>query len=284
MLPLLRFTLDLFESNSAPAPASTKAAPSPKQRQLQASPPPQHGPFEPGEALRSTITPARFAHPNASRETRIADAVVAYRFERAKRRTIGFVVGPDGLAVRAPRWTSLGEVEAAIQEKGAWILRKLQETQERQQRQEQARVVWTDGVVLPFLGGSVQVLLDPTHGFQGKGAQLVAPVDVQATTDLGSVAGSAVPVLQTLRVGLPKAASADQIRDAVQAWLMQQAKANFTRRMDHFAPLLQVQWRKLSLSSAGTRWGSASADGSIRLNWRLIHFRQPVIDYVVATN
>jgi predicted metal-dependent hydrolase len=31
-----------------------------------------------------------------------------------------------------------------------------------------------------------------------------------------------------------------------------------------------------------TRWGSASADGSIRLSWRLVHFRLPVIDYVVA--
>jgi predicted metal-dependent hydrolase len=43
-----------------------------------------------------------------------------------------------------------------------------------------------------------------------------------------------------------------------------------------------VQWKKLSLSSASTRWGTASADGSIRLNWRLIHIRMPVIDYVVA--
>ena len=29
-------------------------------------------------------------------------------------------------------------------------------------------------------------------------------------------------------------------------------------------------------------WGSASADGSVRLNWRLIHFALPTIDYVVA--
>jgi predicted metal-dependent hydrolase len=43
-----------------------------------------------------------------------------------------------------------------------------------------------------------------------------------------------------------------------------------------------VRWKKLSLSSAGTRWGSASADGSIRLNWRLVHFKMSVIDYVVA--
>ena len=38
----------------------------------------------------------------------------------------------------------------------------------------------------------------------------------------------------------------------------------------------------LTLSSAQTRWGSASADGSVRLNWRLIHFALPTIDYVVA--
>ena len=259
MLPLLRFTLDLFETRTERAPQAV-APPA-----LPVLPP---APYIAGETLQSAIDPARFSHPQANRETRIANAVVAYQFARGKRRTIGFVVGPNGLAVRAPRWTPLYEVEAAIQEKGDWILRKLHETRERHQRNDKARVVWADGVVVPYLGGSIQVYLDPTHGFLGKGSQLVG--------------SSAAREPHLLRVGLPKAASADQIRDAVQAWLMQQAKANFTSRMDHFAPLLQVQWRKLRLSSAGTRWGSASADGSIRLNWRLIHFRQPVIDYVVA--
>jgi predicted metal-dependent hydrolase len=61
-----------------------------------------------------------------------------------------------------------------------------------------------------------------------------------------------------------------------------QAKANFVARLDHFAPQLQVRWTKLSLSNASTRWGSAKSDGSIRLNWRLIHFRQDIVDYVVA--
>ena len=36
------------------------------------------------------------------------------------------------------------------------------------------------------------------------------------------------------------------------------------------------------LTRLGTRWGSASANGSIRLNWRLVHFKQTVIDYVVV--
>ena len=63
---------------------------------------------------------------------------------------------------------------------------------------------------------------------------------------------------------------------------MRQAKRIFTERLDHFAPRLQVQWQRLSLSSASTRWGTASADGAIRLNWRLVHFKMDVIDYVVA--
>ena len=38
----------------------------------------------------------------------------------------------------------------------------------------------------------------------------------------------------------------------------------------------------VTCSAGSLRWGSASADGSIRLNWRLIHFGLPTIDYVVA--
>ena len=46
--------------------------------------------------------------------------------------------------------------------------------------------------------------------------------------------------------------------------------------------MLGLQWKKLALSNASTRWGSARADGTIRLNWRLLHFSLPVLDYVVA--
>jgi len=259
MLPLLRYTLDLFAAEPMP-PVQTRPTTS-----LPAAP---AAPFEPGVPLKGAIAPARFSHPKANREVRLGDAVVAYLFARAKRKTIGFMVGPDGLVVRAPRWTPLYEVEAALQEKAGWIVRKLQESRERQSRLHSARVEWCDGVEFPFLGQPITVLLDPSHGFSGRGAHLKPGAD-----------GAAARVLH---VGLPKAASADQIRDAVQAWLMRQAQAHFTERMAHFAPLLGVQWKKLRLSSAGTRWGSASADGSIRLNWRLIHFRPPVIDYVVA--
>ena len=228
------------------------------------------------QPLSQAIMPAAFTHPRANRELRLGDAMVGYLFQRAKRRTIGFVVGPDGLVVRAPKWTPVFEVEAALREKSQWITRKLGESRERQVRQHEARIEWCDGVVLPLFGDNIQVVLDPSHNFGSVGAQLEV-VASRKPDDEDLVVGP-----RALRVGLPKSATPEQIRDAVQAWLMRQAREHFLQRLDHFAPLLQVQWRKLSLSSAGTRWGSARSDGAIRLNWRLVHFRPAVIDYVVA--
>jgi predicted metal-dependent hydrolase len=196
---------------------------------------------------------------------------VAYHFKRAKRRTIGMVVGPDGLVVSAPRWVVLAEVESALQEKGDWIVRKLGEMRERSQRMAQQTMVWREGSSLPFLGEPTVLVLDPGHQFQEAGASLL-PRNPSDPSD----------VSHRLCLGLPHHADPAQIRDAVQAWLMRQAKRIFTERLNHFAPRLQVQWHKLSLSSASTRWGTASADGSIRLNWRLVHFKMDVIDYVVA--
>jgi predicted metal-dependent hydrolase len=72
------------------------------------------------------------------------------------------------------------------------------------------------------------------------------------------------------------------MRDAVQSWLQQQARLLFAERIPVYAQRLgqgPVRWR---LSSARTRWGSCSADGSIRLNWRLVHFPPDIVDYVIA--
>ncbi len=267
MRGFFQYTLDLFDALALAdtTQSATETIAIAVQPAVQLSPGVSHKLAEP---LSQAIVPAAFTHPRANREVRLGDATVAYLFQRAKRRTIGFVVGPDGLVVRAPKWTPIFEVEAALREKAQWITRKLGESRERQARQHEARIEWCDGVALPLYGDTIQVVLDPGHNFGSVGAQLDA------------IAQGPNP--RALRVGLPKTATPEQIRDAVQAWLMRQAREHFVQRLDHFAPLLQVQWRKLSLSSAGTRWGSARTDGAIRLNWRLIHFRPAVIDYVVA--
>lgn len=224
-------------------------------------------------SIASVLKPAVFRHPHADREIRLQDHVVGYALKRARRRSIGFIVGAEGLSVNAPKWVGVSDIETALREKAAWILRKLAEQQERQQRLHAAKVDWRDGTSIPFLGETVIVVLDP----RATGAVLnTSASSAQAQAHLNGV-----PQL-TLHIGLPHTATAEQIRDAVQSWLQRQAKRVFEERCQHYTQQLGVRYTRLSLSSAQTRWGSATADGTIRLNWRLIHFAMSTIDYVVA--
>ena len=252
--------------------APADAAPTP--RPAAAAPTPALLPARPDDAvaaepvsIASVLTPATFRHPNAARETRLDDHVVGYALKRARRRSIGFIVGPEGLSVNAPKWVALRDIELALQEKAGWILRKLHEQQDRARRLQAAKVDWRDGTTIPVLGDTVIIVLDPrTTG---------------AVLNTHSAALPGVPHLM-LHIGLPHTAMPAQIRDAVQSWLQRQARRVFEERCQLFTQRLGVRYTRLSLSSAQTRWGSASADGSIRLNWRLIHFALPTIDYVVA--
>jgi predicted metal-dependent hydrolase len=252
-----------------PAPVEAVPAPSALPLAPVSQPSPAAAPViaAPSVSLADVLAPAVFRHPQADREIRLKEHVVGYALRRVRRRSIGFIVGTEGLSVSAPKWVGIGDIETALREKAAWILRKLAEQQERVQRRQAAKVDWRDGTDIPFLGETVIVVLDP----RATGAVL----DSAAETLPG------VPSL-TLHVGLPHTASGEQIRDAVQSWLQRQARRVFQERVDHFARQLNVRCTRLALSSAQTRWGSASADGSIRLNWRLVHFALPTIDYVVT--
>ena len=132
-------------------------------------------------------------------------------------------------------------------------------------------MTWCHGAPLPLLGAPVTLVLDPERRLRaGVELRTLPPMDAGAKP------------LQQLVIPLPLAATPEQVQAAAQLWLMRHARALFVERLNHFAPQLQVQWRKLALSNAATRWGSAKSDGTIRLNWRLIHFDVSVIDYVVV--
>jgi predicted metal-dependent hydrolase len=213
-----------------------------------------------------------FRHPQAEREIRLGKAIVSYEIKRARRRSIGMVVGLEGLSVRAPRWVSPADIETALRAKERWICNKLVEQRERAQKQQSAQIDWREGATVPYLGESVVLVLDPR-------------VDGAVLQHAGTTRGEpGVPGVaqRTLHLGLAQDASPDQIRDAVQGWLQREAMAAFLPRVAHFADQLSVSVSKVKLSSAKTRWGSASVDGSIRLHWRLIHFSAYIIDYVVA--
>ena len=265
---LLKFTLDLFDVApvfelaprlqpkpvpKAPAKVPTKTA-SKRPKQINAATPLML-PFS-GDVFSR--------HPQASQHTRLQGRGVDYELLRSRRRTMTFSVSPSGLSVRAPFGMAQPSIEAAIQEKARWIVIKLGGMQQREERMTALKMDWQAGAQLAYLGGTLQVRVDP------QAAQ-------NALTKINETGGAWV-----LTLVLPAAVSEKKIRDTTKKWIAQQATQHYTARMNHYASLLGVRWRTLTLTNANTRWGSAKADGSIRLHWRLMQFSPEVIDYVVA--
>lgn len=260
MLRLLKFTLDLFDVAPVYEPAKKalpKRLPKPlSERPKKIAPPPV--------LLQPRSGDIFSRHPQASQQTRLTGHAVDYELVRSRRRTMTFSVSAVGLSVRAPFGMSQHTIEAAVQEKGRWIVRKLGGMQQREAQVAALKMDWLGGATLDFFGKPLQVVVSP---------------EATTTKIMNLHESSNKPILQ---LAIPHSGNEKKIRDTTKKWLVEQAMQHYTARMNHYAPLLGVKWQSLSLSSANTRWGSAKADGTIRLHWRLIQFDASVIDYVVA--
>jgi predicted metal-dependent hydrolase len=199
---------------------------------------------------------------NGQRQLQLGSQQVGYTLQRSTRRTIGFVIDDQGLRVTAPRWVLLRDIELAIRSKEAWILSKLQLRRQRVAERSRQQLEWRDGARLPYLGGALTLRLHPAS------TPAVAVHHDEASGELA--------------VHLPDGAEEQALKDTVREWLQRQAHALFAQRMPHYAMQLGVQYCAFKLTSARTQWGSCSAGGIIRLNWRLVHFGHAQIDYVIA--
>ena len=83
---------------------------------------------------------------------------------------------------------------------------------------------------------------------------------------------------RVIRLGGP----ADGLNTRIQRWLQAEARVLFADDLAHYAGRAGVPMPSLALSSAKARWGSCSAGGTVRLNWRLIMAPDPVRRSVVA--
>lgn len=217
-----------------------------------------------------TIAPEKLAPDTKWRLVKHGDHTVGFVLIRSRRRSIGFVIGEEGLRVTAPNWVTLQQIDAAVMEKMPWILSKLKDWQARKEQLAMSHTRWQSGGELPYLGCKITL----RSGVPGPHIEHGAPF-------FEGDADSPQPG-QALWLPLPQDADANRMRDMTQAWLQTRARSWFDARMKHFLEQTGLQVRKWRLSSASTRWGSCTSDGNIMLNWRLIHFSPMIIDYVIA--
>jgi predicted metal-dependent hydrolase len=245
--------LELFAQFAALTPAAGAApAPAPRPAPLFKAPP---------APTRTLPVPPVGPNDAPLRAIQLGSHTVHYALRRSSRRSYGFTIDDDGLRVTAPHRAVLADIDSALRAKQRWILTKLFERSERHvQREGRAPIAWVDGAKLPYLGHELVLRLVPAQRSH-------------CVHD---------PVARTLELGVTPGLSEWQIRARVKLWFQDEATRLFGERLDLYAPQVGVQYSAYAISSAGTRWGSCTVAGNIRLNWKLVHYPLALLDYVVV--
>lgn len=196
---------------------------------------------------------------NETRKVTLVDREIVYKLIRRNRKTIGLRINRDGLTVSVPLQATLGNVEQALHNKAAWVIKNLDAWKEKKIIHPE----WCLNATFWLLGNPYRLTLAESDKLQ-----MVLQDD--KTEQIQEIS----PQFVTL--------TSCQIEQFVMAWYRKQAMAHMSERIALYAGKLGVPSPKLRLSSARTRWGSCSSHGTVCLNWRLIQLPLPLLDYVVA--
>ena len=174
------------------------------------------------------------------------------RIVRSRRRTVSLEITAEGeVVVRAPLRASEAGILALVEEKRAWIERKVAEAKNRPAPGKRH-----------FVAGEVFLFLGKAY-----------PLEVLAGSD------AAVSLGDRFYVGdqrLP------ECRDLLIAWYIQKAKEILPARVAGIAAILDYVPKKIRVSDAKRRWASCSTTGTLSFSWRLVLAPPEVIDYVVV--
>ena len=196
------------------------------------------------------------AEPAALRRVSLVGHDVEYRLIRARRSSIGMEIGVAGLTVRAARWVTIREIEAALAERAAWIVRTVAAW--RSLRRDVLPSTWKSGAPILF-----------------RGAELALVVHSARRTAIAAD-------LFHLTVRHPAADDEAAVAAFVGTWLKEEALRALIPRVGEYAARLVGRAPPTRLSNARSEWGSCNHKGEIRLNWRLVQLPPHLADYVVA--
>lgn len=171
---------------------------------------------------------------------------------RSKRRTVALIVKADGsVIVRAPLRASLKAIREFVQGNAAWIEKKQAEVLAAKHPEPKQYI---SGETFMFLGNAYSLEI-------AKGQK--KPLVLEATFRLSESAQS-------------------NARSIFERWYRAQAKQILNDRVHSYANQHGFQYRKIGITSARTRWGSCSPNGSLNFSWRLVMAPMEMVDYVVV--
>lgn len=178
---------------------------------------------------------------------------LTYEIRRTKRnKTVSIAVMPGGsVVVTAPARATRARLNELVRRKGTWIVSRLKR-----------------GSDLPpplpereFISG---------EGYKYLGRQYRLKVAIQGV-------GAGVRLHGAELV----AAGSHDVRRLLVDWYKARAREYLPLRAALWAAKLGVNLTRLLVSEPAKRWGSASRDGSLRINWRIMQAPVTLVDYVL---
>lgn len=166
----------------------------------------------------------------------------------AQARRLTMRLAPDGGAVRItmPTWGRTADALAFAEMRRDWLARQIAAIPET--------VAATPHTAIPFRGDMLNIEHDP------RARRAPAAMD------------------GVIRLGGP----VDGVPQRLQRWLEQEARGLMDADLAHYCQRLGRAPARLQLSRAQRRWGSCSASGVIRINWRLVMAPDAIRRSVVA--
>lgn len=199
--------------------------------------------------------------PNEVRSIELPWGVCSYVLKRSKRRSVGFLIGDEGLQISAPLRLSITELHEIIQSKSSWIEKRLEQWQVRSKQTTRLEQLLDEGKPIPVRGEPYQL-----EALPARSKALLNP--------------------WTKSIALPDCENNVQRNKAVEKLLKAHAKEVFihmaTKLVQRQADRQQLPNFSIHLSSPSSRWGSCNSKREVRLNWRLVHYPPQLIEYVIA--
>ena len=192
----------------------------------------------------------------------LADGTIEYTVRRSRRRkkTVQISVSGGEVVVSAPMRTPNREIQAIVQKRCGWILEKLET-----ESQEPPPLQLVTGDALPYLGRVLTLIVEeadvrrPSAHLEDDRLVIVAP---------GGLSGEERrELVRAALVAWYRARAAELLADSVARWLPVMGWSEMPRVL---------------VREQRTRWGSCSADGTLRFSWRLAMVEPELIDSVAV--
>lgn len=188
------------------------------------------------------------------------------RSSRAKRLTVK-IGEPSGLEVVVPMKTAISSVPRFLREKENWIVKHVQELEQRRAAQPKIE----DGGTIEVVGVKKQIRIFPTR----KPRPHVKEARTLEFDDATDTAYYGEPEI-LIYANSPAAA-----RAALEKHLRKEAAQHFADRTATLAQEMGTTYNRITIKGQKTRWGSCSRQKNLNFNWRLVMAPPQVIDSII---